>query len=405
MGLSAASRAESPATQNTWMKVLCLGGALFVHGFNEEAHAQDKVDPSASQTLVVRETNKDAHAERSAEIATLQTHVEELKELLPTASLAYLEALLSRVTVGDTLALDSRDFFGASLVENLKALSLAECHPSLKAIRESVLTSFLQELAEPGELNQDRWGVCGVSLIYPLYLEHPAEAARLMCALISQEGRCLLKDGSAFERAPFSMDDDAPGARTHSERLMMSALMERANGALLYCDICDTHFDSHTGQFANGGLTTPQILTLYQAIYGVRYAALSRSVNSADTMRIVLESEARKSRFVPVSIKWMDVEGGGSSYSHKSPSESPLIPHRRILSQEIIKSQVQVHHLVLVRDIDESRVYFRNLHGATPDPKGTLLQNPPRRIEDPQRGVQSMERGEFFQRLAEIYRP
>ncbi len=46
--------------------------------------------------------------------------------------------------------------------------------------------------------------------------------------------------------------------------------------------------------------------------------------------------------------------------------------------------------MVSFEKIENGRLYFRNPHGRSANAAGTKKENPPRRIEDPKNGIESM---------------
>jgi len=296
-----------------------------------------------------------------------------------------------------------RDFEGRTLLQNLAEVCGTKFAPSLEVTRHEIVCDLLLEISNPGELNQASWSVCGTGLVYPLYLEYPAEAARLVGALLSPEGRCLLKDGSTLERAPYSLLPDARPGRSVSERLLMSALMERANGELKYCSQCDSHYDPRSGAMPHSGLTNLEISTLYRAVFGTPQAWLQRGANSSGTLMGVVKQESGVRAFVPVVLAWGSSETPIKSFRHVT-SEGDNTVHKSLVSESPTSVQSEGAHFILVTKVDPEKVYFRNLHGPTKVEKGTKLLNPTRIVEDPASGIESMTRPDFEKYLMVVFK-
>jgi hypothetical protein len=301
-------------------------------------------------------------------------------------------------------ALLDTDGGGTPLFEHLSSIAEGKIHRSLGACRRELLKEFIHELANPGELNQASWSVCGTAIVYPLFLNSPAESARLMRALVSEEGKCRLKDGSMLERAAYSLlPDDQPG-RSISERLLMSAFMERANGHLRYCNVCDHHYDTKHGEIRHTGLTNDEIASLYLAITGIRYSRLEIGYNSSDILFNELTRLAASESFIPLTLKWNRSEVLPTTYRHalklSEETHEPMI----VVTQSTSVVPVDGYHFVLCLKVTPDRVYYRNSHGQSSVPAGTELEDPPRRVEDPKSGIESMTVNDFKLRLTAVFK-
>ncbi len=328
---------------------------------------------------------------------------------LPSSSEApFLELVARSKRSGERGLLSDRDFLGQSLLQNLTTITSTPFHPTLEPHRDAILADFFLELSNPGELNQASWGVCGTGLIYPLYVDYPAEAARLVGALLAPQVRARFKDGSIVERAPFSLEPDSRPGRSTSERLLMSAFMERANGSLQYCNVCDSHFDPNNGNMPYSGLTNLEISTLYRAVLGIPQSYMERRHNPSDVLVSQLIQESKSLSFVPVSLKWNSTPMRPQFYRHAAGSSIlGAQNHKTLLSEGSTSVTEDGYHFVLVMKVDPSagKVVYRNLHGASSLPAGTVLSDPPRTVEDPVLGIESMTLPEVAKRLAAVFKP
>ena len=301
--------------------------------------------------------------------------------------------------------LSQKDFTGTTLAQTLAQLTSTKFHPLLEPQRNEIIENFLIELGNPGELNQASWGVCGTGLVYQLFQDFPAEAARLTGALLMPEVNCKFKDGSPLERALFTLEPDRSPGRSTTERLLMSALMERANGSLKYCTVCDSHFNPSNGAISHIGLTNLEISTLYGAVFAQPQAWRERP-NTASGLMEFLKEQSTSLSFVPVSLHWSKNEAVPKTYKHALLVPEPSInQHRTLVSEGSSAQKIDENHFVLVVKVEADKVFFRNLHGPSSLPKGTILTNPPRILEDPKLGIESMAYNEIANRLLAVFRP
>ena len=327
-----------------------------------------------------------------------------LGETLDTEGKGYYLQLLRRTIDKEKhLALVDKDASGAELVDNLLSIAVEPIHPRLISERQTLLKGFIHELANPGELNQASWSVCGTAALYRLYLHHPSEAARLLRGLISVEGRCRLQDGSTLERSPFSLLPDTSPGRSPSERLLMSALMERANGQLRYCSVCDSHFEVTHGNISHIGLTNAEICVLYKALFNKEFSWMEYPANSADTLIGQLHSLTNRNEFVPASIRWNQAEALPQTFRHPKIVNEEQHESKILISQGSVSVKADGYHHILVTALQSGRVFFRNLHGKSEHTPGAELTNPPRRVEDPAQGIESMSIDEFKKRISTVY--
>ncbi len=327
-------------------------------------------------------------------------------ESLDSEGREYFVELLNRRTKQDkenSLALSNTDSAGTQLIDNLLSIALEPVHPRLVHERSILLKGFIHELADPGELNQSTWSVCGTAVLYRLLLDNPSEAARLVKGLISPVGRCRLRDNSLLERAPFSLLPDATPGRSPSERLLMSALMERANGSLQYCGVCDSHFEVIHGNVSHVGLTNAEICVLYKALFNKEFSWMEYPSNSVDSLMSQLKSLTSKHTFTPASIRWNSSVSVPTKFRHPKITNEEQHESKVLVSQGSVSVNVEGSHHILVTELHSGRVFYRNSHGKTDLPRGAELSNPPRRVEDPTQGIESMTTEEFKKRIFTVY--
>jgi hypothetical protein len=389
-----------------------LAGAFFAHATRAAAR---EFDPPSSDEITAVRTEREAIPNTLIALKDSGYLTQEevdasavVYSTLPPLSQALFLKLAARVTkAGDKSVLSQSDFLGQTLLRNLATTTSMPFHPVLEPQRDAIVADFLLELSNPGELNQASWGVCGTGLIYPLYVDYPAEAARLVGALLAPEVRARFKDGSIVERAPFSLESDMRPGRSTTERLLMSAFMERANGSLHYCNVCDSHYDPNNGTMPHIGLTNLEISTLYRAVFGLPQSWMERRGNPSEVLMSQLSQESKSLSFVPIALKWNSTAVRPQAYRHAASSAiTGIQSHKTLLSEGATPVLVDGYHFVLVTKVDHDagKVFFRNLHGATSYPAGTILSDPPRIVEDPVLGIESMTLAEVAKRLDVVFK-
>ena len=139
----------------------------------------------------------------------------------------------------------SEDSTGGTLLDSLKNLSTQKMGEGLD--RQTVFNDLCSHLADPGRMKQGGKGTCTVATMQNLQASRdPAEYARLVTGLSSEEGQVRMKNGHTLEREEGTLTDD--GSRRDSvSRLYQAALMEYANGDLDYDNAEDQHSDGGSG--------------------------------------------------------------------------------------------------------------------------------------------------------------
>lgn len=331
--------------------------------------------------------------------------------LEPPAQTLFMKLAQREIRPGEYVLLN-QDHLGQSLLEGLAELIAAPWYASFEKDRKTIIENFFVELAWPGQLNQANHATCGTGLAYPLYLEWPAEAVRIMTALLSEKGETTVRNGALLKRARYVTDADrSDKQRSISEKLIQSALMELANGTNIdYCNHCDEHFHPVTGVIYGSGLRETEIAYLYEAIFGKKSIIYLKDQQvgnqvkrgSIETLLDIIKSQ--QPGFVPIGMHWASGMGG-EKLERKHIAEQVKgqtiynEPHHVLTGGPNRRYGPDGYHFVLVTEIREGRVYFRNLHGPSNYQPGTELQNPPRKVEDPQIGLESMTLTEFSRRL------
>ncbi len=338
-------------------------------------------------------------------------------EVLPAQAQSSFLQLCEREAKGEgKVAILSMDFKGESMLDTLGKFCFLDFHPRLEPLREKILVSSLLELAHPEQLNQGSWGVCGTAMIYGLYDRYPAEGARILLGLLRPEGSVsLLKPGEVLYRAPYALVSDQEGTRSTSERVLLSSLMHYAvSPEKTYCKICDVNFDNDTGEIGKG-LTSQEQLRLFQGVY---------NLSSADAILIERKNgfedfEPYLEKYLPgllsAGVRWSkkDRERLADDLVHRK--DAPRFSREGHFEREDERSlrvklkDFELHHRVELLDIvgegESRRVLYRSLWGVSKQAAGTVRENPPRRCEDPERGIWSMPFKAFQDRLSKIMIP
>jgi hypothetical protein len=177
--------------------------------------------------------------------------------------------------------------------------------------------------------------------------------------------------------------------------------MEYANGPEFdYLAPEDRHRDLYGDRVHERGLYTYEKARILEAFYDQDYAVYERGVmavenekgqiskvehSNNDLMRIMkMELDGA----IHVGLRWIDAEEG--------------------CAEESCTVEVKdAFHAVVVTDVVPGRVYYRNPHGPSAHAQGTELNSdgPPRRIEDPAIGLESMAYSEFRERITNVVSP
>lgn len=298
----------------------------------------------------------------------------------------------------------TRDSAGSSFIELLTTLGSQPFHPVLHPERSDAIEGLITHLAFPGRLRQGPYGVCGTCFVYLFYRDHPAETLRLVTGLFSEPGTVKFRNGEELERSRFGEQAERTPPRTRGEGLFQSALMDYADGAAQdYCHVCDTHFDNKNGLISDSGLSIKQAQSIATAFYGEKFVSWNSSEKQSTLMRcaelaIPAPTEVLLSWRVATSSSRVNIERhylqdknikehSQQGHHYRQQGDGTKVPTR------------QRNHFVLVTDINDNRVFYRNPHGPSSLKSGSELKDPARRIEDAAEGIESMSRTDFQNRL------
>ncbi|HEY4223450.1 MAG TPA: hypothetical protein VGO62_18960, partial [Myxococcota bacterium] len=301
------------------------------------------------------------------------------------------------------------DHNGNAMVESLHALATQPLAPALESQRRALLSSTMEEIQDPARtINQDNRGTCAATTVqYQLARTAPAEYARLVAGIASPAGTVQLASGEAMTRvADAAQPDDS--TRSPSERLLQSSFMDFANGTLSYRNDAGSGTTGPATETTNGrdasfdedgnrtaGLALGETRRLLSAVTGAQYQ--TDTAYAADR----LERDASPLRRVATELYDLVPNLSGAPDLREPWTALALRQAQDPSAQtSVALSWGSSGHEVTVERIDDGRVYFRNPWGAQPEiAAGTALNDPPRRMEDPTRGIASMTIDDFRARL------
>ncbi|MDY7228555.1 hypothetical protein [Hyalangium rubrum] len=251
-------------------------------------------------------------------------------------------------------ALLDRDSTGKTLLDNLHQMATQKMPDSFKdsgVTRESLMASICQEAAHPGEINQHNRGTCTVtSMQYMLNDTNPAEYARIMTGLMSEKGEVTLASGATLSRDADSIAPDSATQRSSSERLFQAAMMQYARGG------AEGDYSNLTNK--DDGLNASEQERTLEALFNRDFD--NYTGGGADDILAKLKDRSPTDSYI--RMHWGEDKSGG--------------------------------HAVVVDRVENGRVYIRNPHGPG-GTQGDTLENPPRVVEDPATGLQSMSEADF----------
>jgi hypothetical protein len=292
--------------------------------------------------------------------AEQQTQALEVFDKMDAAGQRNMLALTERQVDGKTALLDT-DTTGKTLLDNLHQIAtqpMPQSFADAGVTRESLLSSITQEASAPGQINQHNRGTCTVtSMQYMLNSNNPAEYVRLMAGLTSESGQVQLANGKTLSRDADSIAMDSATARSSSERLFQSAMMQYARGG-------------KEGDYSN-------------------VADMDEGLNASEQER-ALEALFSKG-YDNYDGTWYNFTPGNKDVLNKLKERSPEDTYVRMHWGE----DKEGGHAVVVDRVENGRVYFRNPHGPG-GTQGDVLEDPPRVVEDPSTGMQSMSEEDFL---------
>lgn len=286
-----------------------------------------------------------------------------------------LQHLLNRQLHGQSAALDT-DRQGVSLLGRVHRVATQPLSPAFEKsgiTRAGLLASLMHEASQPGQVNQSARGTCTVtSMQYMLTSQQPAEYARIIEGLVSSSGQVRLANGDLLQREADSIAPDTAVMRSHTERLFQVAMMEYGNGSDDYSNLRDESTSSNGVPY--GGLYADQEQRALEALFGQKLELYQHDAIDPRTTppeKILEALKQRSGQQTQVAVQW------GS-----------LGPHA-----------------VVAEKVENDRVYFRNPWGPSVDPAGTSYTTPPRRMEDPSVGLESMSVEDFKNLVAHVFIP
>ncbi|MDY7227513.1 hypothetical protein [Hyalangium rubrum] len=268
--------------------------------------------------------------------------------------------LAERQVNGKTALLDT-DTTGKTLLSNLHQIAtqpMPQSFADAGVTRESLLGSITQEASNPGQINQHDRGTCTVtSMQYMLNSSNPAEYMRLMAGLTSESGEVKLANGDTLSRDKDSIAMDSATDRSSSERLFQSAMMQYAKGG----DEDDYSNVADKDEGLDAGEQEDALEGLFSKGFDNESGSMWNFTPGEEEVLNLLKERSPQDTYI--RMKWGEGKEGG--------------------------------HAVVVDRVENGRVYFRNPHGPG-GTQGDKLEDPPRIVEDPNTGIQSMSEEDFL---------
>jgi len=279
---------------------------------------------------------------------------------------AELVKLAYREINGKT-ALLNKDKDGNTLIRSLHLLATQPLHADFakeKVSRKDLLYGVMQEAADPYQVNQGSHGTCTVTAMqYMLCKQNPAEYVRIMQGITSTSGKTKLRDGSTLRLSPECIKPDDNIFRSTSERIFQASMMDFSNGSLSYNNADDSQ------PKGKSGLNKDEQKKGLEALFGKKFkhkdgkGFLGLWTNKTAVVN-ELEKRGKKGQETYVRMHWGDGKKDG--------------------------------HAVVVYKVENGRVYFRNPWGEQSEKEdGKIYNNPPRRMEDKAKGLESMSISDF----------
>jgi hypothetical protein len=265
----------------------------------------------------------------------------------------------------------NRDSQGGTLLSSLQRIATGPLDPQFAqtgVTRDSLLDSILQEVTEPGQINQGSRGTCAAtSMQYMLCVQNPAEYARLMQGLLSPAGSVKLANGDDLHRVTDSIAPDDNTTRSPSERIFQCAMMDYSDNAGIHED-----YDNTDPSDIHRGLSRYEQRRGLEGLFGRDFHLWGPGGYVHRDLIDVLKDGMPTPTLA--DLYWKDSAGKDSS------------------------------HAVVVTRVENDRVYFRNPQGEVTDvPEGYNYPDPPRRLEDAKNDVESMSFADFHNFVRNVY--
>lgn len=292
-------------------------------------------------------------------------------------SLSGLKLLLDRrhPKTGAPILLET-NFDGLRTIDILHKLATNPLHPELERHKATILACVINELGDPFELNQGNRNTCSATTaLFELYLYYPGIAAAIQLELFSHRGVLATHSGFILSRVPDSLEPILGSTRSPSERIMQAALMNTQFG-YQYSDRLDRMIKLQTQIQFPAGQHIEQIANTLTNITGEPYVTF----DCIDfTKAQLLEKLIAANQYGSICSIWWNY-----------PNED--------------REARGILHAInfLAYDAYNDRIYFRNPQDPLNFRRGIELANPPRRIDWPERSIESMEGAEFCSRLERV---
>ena len=241
--------------------------------------------------------------------------------------------------------------------------------------KQELLDSAIEEIADPGAINQSARGTCTVtSMQHMLTSRNPAEYARIMKGLTSEKGSVTLRNGDTIDRDEGSVAQDSAIQRSHTERVFQSSMMEYSNGSGSdYSNRTDKSTRTFFGKLNNN-------------VFGEDFRKLSDKFLGTGIGRGIENSGLG----FPEMRRGMSGLFGDRTQVATSLSDLKDVKrHGAVLALKWSNDGASAHAVTFDR-IEGDRVYFRNPWGREFKANGSEQMPPPRRTEESFSGLESM---------------
>ncbi|MEZ4753757.1 MAG: hypothetical protein R3A13_05530 [Bdellovibrionota bacterium] len=246
------------------------------------------------------------------------------------------------------------------------------------------LADTVIEKANPLDLKQSRYhGRCGAVAFLTL-LKHyrPAEALRIEMGLLGPEKSVQLLDGkTVLQRAGKFSWKEGDYNLSMLQEIVVSAIMEYANGSEIYDNLNDSHIDPETGNSSRHGVSMYMLKRLLVA------SGLNAQWFKAD-------SNIRFGTSPEVLLQRLQQPGGEFAILNLTWRESSLEERAAGLPNHAA-------HAVNFDKLVGEYTYYYNPHRINDYPIGTRLSDPPREILD-RNGHERMLTRDLLARLTEV---
>lgn len=242
--------------------------------------------------------------------------------------------------------------------------------------------AMLNRIYHPGHGSQQDHGTCGAeSLLKVMNIYDKGEWARVVADL-ALNNTTTLRGGATLtvpeDARTMPADPGRPDTRTLFDRKIQSALMSfAAPENFKYDTNSDRWVDGLSGEVRESGYTLEKARDLLREFSNTSQT-VANAVDLGTGLAGRLQAELREQGgFTYASLRWPCPADPGSSHAVALGNFEPELT-------------------AAGREIENDRVYFANPHGFTANRMdGHVLQNPPRRIEINDLGIQSMSIGDF----------